>query len=201
MDVAQAFTEALQREPSVSPSLPSPVSEKKGASLPSSLGASHAAKEEEEDYTPPSVRNMVANWGPRNVISPPTDAAHGAANSVNGMNSASGSSSVTQMIVAPPLEKRKSSYEKYSAFFMPPLAEERTPVASPAGTLKSEAAPPPEAFIGDWEPPAVEARVAVEEPQHEIATEVLPASMAADVKPVEAQSELREKVIQFGECP
>ncbi|CAA7259079.1 unnamed protein product [Cyclocybe aegerita] len=32
-------------------------------------------------------------------------------------------------------EKRKSSYEKYSAIIMPPLKEEATPTPSPAGTL------------------------------------------------------------------
>lgn len=32
-------------------------------------------------------------------------------------------------------EKRKSSYERYSAIAMPPLAEERTPAATPANTL------------------------------------------------------------------
>ena len=33
------------------------------------------------------------------------------------------------------MEQRRSSYEKYSAFIMPPLAEVPTPVHSPAGTL------------------------------------------------------------------
>ncbi len=201
MDVAQAFTEALQREPSVSPSLPSPVSERKGVSPPSSLGASHAAKEEEEeDYTPPSVRNMVSNWGPRNVISLPTDAAHGVTNGVH-VNGANGAS-VTQTIVAPPLEKRKSSYERYSAFIMPPLAEERTPVASPAGTLKSEVAPPPEAFAEeeeDWEPSAVGAEGPAEEPENEIAAEVSPAEPPVDVKPLAVQPELLQKVIELGQ--
>jgi hypothetical protein len=32
-------------------------------------------------------------------------------------------------------EKRKSSYEKYSAIILPPLKEEATPVPSPAGSL------------------------------------------------------------------
>lgn len=32
-------------------------------------------------------------------------------------------------------EKRKSSYERYAAVAMPPLTEERTPVASPANTM------------------------------------------------------------------
>jgi len=35
----------------------------------------------------------------------------------------------------PQSEKRKSSFEKYSSFTMPPLKEEKTPVSSPAGTL------------------------------------------------------------------
>ncbi|KAI0695962.1 hypothetical protein C8T65DRAFT_664443 [Cerioporus squamosus] len=122
MDVAQVFTEALQRPPS-SPVVDSPL-EVKDPSPPPALGTTHAANapegEQEEEYTPPSVRNMVSNW-------------------VNGANGTSRSSTIT----APPLEKRKSSYEKYSAFIMPPLAEERTPVPSPAGTLKQDAAPDP----------------------------------------------------------
>lgn len=35
----------------------------------------------------------------------------------------------------PAAEKRKSSYERYSAIAMPPLAEERTPAASPVNTM------------------------------------------------------------------
>jgi hypothetical protein len=35
------------------------------------------------------------------------------------------------------VEKRKSSYEKYSSIILPPLQEEATPTASPAGTLAS----------------------------------------------------------------
>ncbi len=131
MDVAQVFTEALQRPPS-SPVVDSP-SEVKSPAPPSSLGTSDAdnAPEEEEEYTPPSVKNLVSNWGPR------TGGSNGAA-----VNGASGTSR-PNAISAPPLEKRKSSYEKYSAFIMPPLAEERTPVPSPAGTLKQDAAPDP----------------------------------------------------------
>ncbi|RPD78315.1 hypothetical protein L226DRAFT_567972 [Lentinus tigrinus ALCF2SS1-7] len=131
MDVAQAFTEALHHPPS-SPVVDSPA-EVHGPSRPPSLGASHATKapEEEGKNEPPSVRNMVVNWGPRSggTNGAPT---HG-----------SQSTSRTTTITAPPLEKRKSSYEKYSAFIMPPLAEERTPVPSPAGTLKQDAAPDP----------------------------------------------------------
>lgn len=41
-----------------------------------------------------------------------------------------------------PVEKRKSSYEKYSAFILPPLTEEKTPINSPAGTLRNRGAVP-----------------------------------------------------------
>ena len=40
-------------------------------------------------------------------------------------------------------EKRKSSYDKYSAFVLPPLTEEKTPINSPAGTLRGRATIPP----------------------------------------------------------
>ena len=130
MDVAQAFTEALHHPPS-SPVVDSP-SEARGPSLTSSHSPSHDANasEGEDEYTPPSVKNVVANWGPRSggITGAPA-------------NGANGTSRTT--ITAPPLEKRKSSYEKYSAFIMPPLAEERTPVPSPAGTLKQNTAPDP----------------------------------------------------------
>lgn len=39
----------------------------------------------------------------------------------------------------PAAEKRKSSYERYSAIAMPPLAEERTPAATPANTMSRSA--------------------------------------------------------------
>ncbi|CDO74347.1 hypothetical protein BN946_scf184645.g3 [Trametes cinnabarina] len=42
----------------------------------------------------------------------------------------------------PAMERRRSSYDKYSAFVLPPLAEEKTPVPSPAGTLARGAAAP-----------------------------------------------------------
>lgn len=38
-------------------------------------------------------------------------------------------------------EKRKSTYEKYSAITLPPLQEEATPTSSPAGTLKDAPEP------------------------------------------------------------
>lgn len=36
-------------------------------------------------------------------------------------------------------DRRKSSYEKYSAIALPPLKEEATPISSPAGTLSRSA--------------------------------------------------------------
>jgi hypothetical protein len=42
----------------------------------------------------------------------------------------------------PAMERRRSSYDKYSAFTLPPLREERTPVSSPAGTLRKADVPP-----------------------------------------------------------
>ncbi|KAH0827451.1 hypothetical protein J3R83DRAFT_4139 [Lanmaoa asiatica] len=41
-------------------------------------------------------------------------------------------------LVGPAAEKRKSSFERYSAIAMPPLREERTPAASPANTYVAE---------------------------------------------------------------
>ncbi|KAJ3514326.1 hypothetical protein NLJ89_g2435 [Agrocybe chaxingu] len=49
-------------------------------------------------------------------------------------------------------EKRKSSYERYSAIIMPPLKEETTPTPSPAGTLARTAVR--EAELGPNEHPA-----------------------------------------------
>ncbi|KAI8993829.1 hypothetical protein BD414DRAFT_513494 [Trametes punicea] len=107
MDVAQVFQEVLQ---STTPPSTSPVE----AERPS---PPLIAKDDEEDaYEPPNVKNMVANWGPRN----------------NGAPTA---------LIAPPLERRKSSYEKYASFVLPPLAEEKTPASSPAGTLARGAVP------------------------------------------------------------
>ncbi|KAH9945670.1 hypothetical protein B0H21DRAFT_860691 [Amylocystis lapponica] len=70
--------------------------------------------ESEEDALPlPDVKSLVANWGPGN------GAVH-----------------------LPSADKRKSSFEKYSAIALPPLQEEKTPVSSPAGTLaRSTVAP------------------------------------------------------------
>ena len=55
------------------------------------------------------VKSMISNWGRDN--GPPSP-------------------------VSPiPADKRRSSYEKYSAFTLPPLLEEKTPVSSPTNTL------------------------------------------------------------------
>ncbi|KAJ8468524.1 hypothetical protein ONZ51_g9590 [Trametes cubensis] len=121
MDVAQVFQEVLQ---STSPVSTSPIETKRPSpppaaevQVPSASEATPKDKdEEEESWEPPSVKNMIANWGPRS----------------NGAPAA---------LSAPALERRKSSYEKYSAFVMPPLAEEKTPVPSPAGTLARGTAP------------------------------------------------------------
>lgn len=45
------------------------------------------------------------------------------------------SESPKSTLVSPPLERRKSSFERYSAYMMPPLKEEKTPAPSPANTL------------------------------------------------------------------
>lgn len=63
--------------------------------------------EEEPHIAPPDMKSVVANRGSRN----------------------------DSLQTAPHMEKRKSSYEKYSAFVLPPLAEEKTPIQSPEGTL------------------------------------------------------------------
>ncbi|KAI9066572.1 hypothetical protein FKP32DRAFT_355404 [Trametes sanguinea] len=117
MDVAQVFQEVLQ---STSPTSTSPTERKlpsppPAAEQPRSKEAA-TKEEEEEDYEPPSVKNLVANWGPRN---------NGAAAPLS----------------PPAMERRRSSYDKYSAFALPPLAEEKTPAPSPAGTLARGAVP------------------------------------------------------------
>lgn len=68
-----------------------------------------------EESTPPrlDVKAMASNWSQSTATGPPS----------------------------PTMEKRKSSYEKYSAFALPPLVEERTPAVSPAGTLSRNGAP------------------------------------------------------------
>lgn len=59
------------------------------------------------------VKSLVSSWGTGNSLPSPVSA-----------------------------EKRKSSYEKYSAFVLPPLVEEKTPVSSPANTLSRHTVPP-----------------------------------------------------------
>ncbi|KAI0266864.1 hypothetical protein BC834DRAFT_873918 [Gloeopeniophorella convolvens] len=48
---------------------------------------------------------------------------------------------------APPMEKRKSSFDKYSAFTMAALVEERTPATTPAQTLAKNNPPVLEAIV------------------------------------------------------
>jgi hypothetical protein len=83
---------------------------------PSALVVEEAltAKEEPEVTPRLDVKSMISNWGVANTAPSPLSPA-----------------------------KRTSSYEKYSAFVMPPLLEEKTPVASPANSLRRNVAPPP----------------------------------------------------------
>ncbi|CCM06207.1 uncharacterized protein FIBRA_08451 [Fibroporia radiculosa] len=71
-------------------------------------------KATDEDYPRPDVKTLLANWEPKNDPVRPDSS---------------------------PVDKRKSSYDKYSAFVMPPLEEERTPPSSPSGTLARSAIP------------------------------------------------------------
>ena len=83
------------------------------------LGGETAPRSEEQPVDPPEailrldVKSMVSNWGASNGGTSPISA-----------------------------EKRKSSYEKYSAFTLPPLVEEKTPASSPANTLPRRAVAP-----------------------------------------------------------
>lgn len=85
------------------------------------------AEEEDNPAPKPDVKSMIASWGPHNDNA---SAPHGAA------------------------DKRKSSYEKYSAFTLTPLVEEKTPVPSPAGTLTRNAIPPSVDTVLEEEIPA-----------------------------------------------
>ncbi|PCH43910.1 hypothetical protein WOLCODRAFT_138664 [Wolfiporia cocos MD-104 SS10] len=57
-------------------------------------------------------------------------------------------------------DKRKSSYERYSAIIMPPLPEEKTPVASPAGTLSRMDISLTQVFVDQKQPSPEEAPTA-----------------------------------------
>ncbi|EKM54575.1 uncharacterized protein PHACADRAFT_258517 [Phanerochaete carnosa HHB-10118-sp] len=73
-------------------------------------------QEEEAEVTSRlGVKSMISNWGKENTA--------------------------PSSISAPPLDRRRSSYEKYSAFALPPLLEEKTPVSSPTNTLGRHAVP------------------------------------------------------------
>ena len=82
-------------------------------SVPSTPMVEEPSKEEPEAIPRLDVKSIISNWGTNNATPSP---------------------------VSP---KRTSSYEKYSAFVMPPLLEEKTPVASPASTLSRYTVPPP----------------------------------------------------------
>ncbi|KAF9819179.1 hypothetical protein IEO21_02350 [Rhodonia placenta] len=80
-------------------------------SVPQGDAIGPTAEQDQEDGGKLDVTSLVANWGTKNGAGRP-DA---------------------------PSEKRKSSFERYSAIVMPPLVEEKTPVPSPAGTLARNA--------------------------------------------------------------
>ncbi|KAI0645465.1 hypothetical protein C8Q79DRAFT_1001065 [Trametes meyenii] len=161
MDVAQTFNEVLQ---TTSPASASPT-ESKRPSPPSTVHVSPTSQvtpqEEDESYEPPSVKNLVGNWGPR-------------------------SNDASLAVTAPPLERRRSSYDKYSAFVLPPLAEEKTPTPSPAGTLKSGSA----SIVQVAE--AVKEEVNVEKDEKAKTSEV-----AVTVETVEAKPQLRDEFIHL----
>ncbi|KAH9858402.1 hypothetical protein C2E23DRAFT_864363 [Lenzites betulinus] len=162
MDVAQTFNEVMQ---STSPISVSPVETKLPPPPPptDTKPVTHAvpngdAEEDEESWEPPSVKNLVAGWGPRSNGPPPA-------------------------LTAPAMERRRSSYEKYSAFVLPPLTEERTPVSSPAGTLARGVAPPVERVKEELERP---------KPKEEKASDVV-----VTVEPVEAKPQPRDERIRL----
>ncbi|KAJ3532677.1 hypothetical protein NM688_g7390 [Phlebia brevispora] len=133
MDVAQVFSEHEQYTHVLSPNT---VVTSSLEHDPSKLGPPLA---EEELSCKPNVKSMVANWGPHNIA--PT---HADASAHNGASAHVGA------------EKRKSSHEKYSAFALPPLAEEKTPVPSPVGTLTKGTIPPSiESVLREEQPEAL----------------------------------------------
>ncbi|KAI0769641.1 hypothetical protein BD413DRAFT_477512 [Trametes elegans] len=161
MDVAQVFSEVLQ---ATSPVATSPDDTQRPLPPPPVDVAAAKAKdeneEEEEAYEPPSVKNLVANWGPRSNGSAPTPA-------------------------PPQLERRKSNYDKYSAFVMPPLKEEKTPAPSPAGTLaRSGAAPIPEVVKQELGAPKDAKPSKVED-------------VLVTVEPVEVKPQPREELVRL----
>ena len=200
MDVAQAFSEEMEREvpapPEAATALVKELAVKQAAEAAKDEKDEKKAaetkaqeEEEEEDWAPPSVKNMVANWGPRAAAPPSAPEPAYEAASANGTATATPVATPRNTIMAPPMEKRKSSYERYSAYVMPPLQEERTPVASPAGTLKRDAAPDPRMFE-EAAPQALEqALVAAGKAVVEVSAPVV----------VEAKPRLDE-VVQLGMC-
>ena len=213
MDVAQVFEEELERKgsPTQESRSWSPPPVPRAAAVTTSLATSpaeiamrHAVeaareeeesgkteiarKEQEEEYTAPSVKNMVASWGPRSTEQ---TAATNNVPGANGANSATRRTTTAtgNTITAPPIEKRKSSYDRYSAFIMPPLEEERTPVPSPVNTLKKEAATNPKELESGEEDEKPE--VLAMGPDAE---EVVKAVEAVEAK------RPRDEVVHLGEC-
>ena len=220
MDVAQAFEEEMERQgvPTSADAHEEAVVPKAAAVgiSPAEMAmrqAAEAAREEEEaarveermqaevkavsesedeEYSRPNVKDMIANWGPRSSVQP----AHGTqdmngAGEANGTNGTARASGSTVTITAPPMEKRKSSYERYSAFVLPPLQEERTPVSSPAGTLRRDAAPDVRALAPQEEEavvPKAKASITVAEVVESVKVEVLQPKTAP-----------REEVVHLGE--
>ncbi|KAI0823308.1 hypothetical protein BC628DRAFT_524655 [Trametes gibbosa] len=159
MDVAQAFSEVLQ---STSPLSVSPIETKPPQPTPSTeskpVAPKDDAQEGEESWEPPSVKNVVANWGPRSNGASPT-------------------------LTPPAMERRRSSYDKYSAFVLPPLKEEKTPVSSPAGTLARGASPAVEPVKEEFALPTAEEETA--------------ADVVVAVEPVEVKPQPRDELIRL----
>lgn len=110
MDVAWALNEHEKHVRRMSNDTIDPTSPTERRQNQSQTPSSEPSVEpEEEDKPQPTigVKAIVTNWG-------------------------SGSDALQP---SPKLERRKSSLDKYSAYALPPLAEEKTPVSSPHGTL------------------------------------------------------------------
>ena len=126
----------------------------------------------EEEPPHLDVKSMVAGWGTQ-----------------NGEMGAS------------PTDKRKTSYERYSAFALPPLMEEKTPVASPVASLSRNTVPPSiaaalaldKSTFEDTtpEPPA---------PQAAVSKSVAPQPPAPTERHVPPAAEEKEKLVHFGQC-
>lgn len=111
--------------------------------LPGLVAAPETAEKEKEKLLPREERSVlpspmkhgrIPSTGNRALVMDVAQALN-EAQLGNDDDSAMGPLSLRTMSLSPQTEKRKSSFEKYSSFMMPPLKEEKTPVSSPAGTL------------------------------------------------------------------